>query len=67
MKDISLVRILPQEPRVPFISARMIAGALSIFGDYSLYLPVQCSWIEFRYRLYGRYRFGNRIGHTRIR
>ena len=32
MKDISLVRILPQEPRVPFINARMIAGALSILA-----------------------------------
>ena len=32
MKDISLVRILPQEPRVPFISARMIAGALSVMA-----------------------------------
>ena len=29
MRDISLVKFLPKEPKVPFISARMIAGALS--------------------------------------
>ncbi len=32
MKDISLVRILPQEPRVPFINMRMIAAALSVLA-----------------------------------
>ena len=32
MKDISLVRILPQEPRVPFINMRMIAAALSVIA-----------------------------------
>jgi len=32
MKDISLVRILPQEPRVPFINARMIAAAFSVLA-----------------------------------
>lgn len=32
MKDISLVRILPQEPRVPFINVRMIASAFSILA-----------------------------------
>jgi len=32
MKDISLVRILPQEPRVPFINARMIAAILSVLA-----------------------------------
>ena len=32
MKDISLVRILPQEPRVPFINMRMIATALSVLA-----------------------------------
>ena len=32
MKDISLVRILPQEPRVPFINVRMIAAALSVLA-----------------------------------
>lgn len=32
MKDISLVRILPQEPRVPFINLRMIAAALSVLA-----------------------------------
>ena len=32
MKDISLVRILPQEPRVPFINVRRIAAALSILA-----------------------------------
>ena len=30
MKDISLVKLLPNEPKIPFISARMIAGVLSI-------------------------------------
>ena len=30
MKDISLVKLLPMEPKVPFISLRMIAGALSV-------------------------------------
>ena len=32
MKDISLVRILPVEPRVPFISLRKIAGVISILA-----------------------------------
>jgi preprotein translocase SecF subunit len=32
MKDISLVRILPQSPGVPFIGARKIAAALSILA-----------------------------------
>lgn len=32
MKDISLVRILPQEPRVPFINARMIAAVISVIA-----------------------------------
>jgi preprotein translocase subunit SecF len=32
MKDISLVRILPQEPRVPFINLRMIAAAFSVLA-----------------------------------
>ena len=32
MKDISLVRILPQEPRVPFINVRLIASALSVLA-----------------------------------
>lgn len=32
MKDISLVRILPQEPRVPFIKMRMIAAVFSVFA-----------------------------------
>lgn len=32
MKDISLVRILPQEPRVPFINVRMFAAAFSVFA-----------------------------------
>ena len=32
MKDISLVKILPVEPRVPFIKGRMIAGVLSIIA-----------------------------------
>jgi len=32
MKDISLVRILPQEPRVPFINVRMIAAAISVLA-----------------------------------
>ena len=30
MKDISLVKLLPIEPKVPFISARIIAGILSV-------------------------------------
>ena len=39
MRDISLVRILPVEPRVPFISARFVAGILSsIFVVISLSL-----------------------------
>lgn len=39
MRDISLVRILPVEPRVPFVSARFIAGILSaIFVVISLSL-----------------------------
>ncbi len=32
MKDISLVRILPQEPRVPFIKLRVIAAILSVIA-----------------------------------
>ena len=32
MKDISLVRILPQEPRVPFINVRAFAAALSVLA-----------------------------------
>ena len=32
MKDISLVRILPMEPKVPFINVRKIAGVLSILA-----------------------------------
>ena len=32
MKDISLVRILPMEPKVPFISVRKIAGILSVLA-----------------------------------
>ncbi|RKQ71531.1 protein translocase subunit secF [Litorimonas taeanensis] len=32
MKDISLVRFLPKEPKVPFINLRMIAGALSVLA-----------------------------------
>lgn len=32
MKDISLVRLLPMEPKVPFISARKIAAVLSILA-----------------------------------
>ncbi|GLQ20239.1 protein translocase subunit SecF [Algimonas porphyrae] len=32
MRDISLVRILPVEPRVPFISARLVAGVISIIA-----------------------------------
>ena len=32
MKDISLVRILPMEPKVPFINMRVIAAALSIMA-----------------------------------
>lgn len=32
MKDISLVRILPQEPRVPFINVRKFAAAFSILA-----------------------------------
>ena len=32
MKDISLVRILPQEPRVPFTNVRRIAAVLSILA-----------------------------------
>ena len=30
MKDISLVKLLPIEPTVPFINARVIAGILSV-------------------------------------
>ncbi len=32
MKDISLVRLLPMEPKVPFISLRLIAAVLSVIG-----------------------------------
>jgi len=32
MKDISLVRMLPKEPTVPFINMRMIAAALSVIA-----------------------------------
>ena len=32
MKDISLVKILPVEPRIPFVSGRKIAGVLSILA-----------------------------------
>lgn len=32
MRDISLVRILPIEPRVPFISFRFVAGILSVIA-----------------------------------
>lgn len=32
MKDISLVRLLPMEPKVPFISLRKIAAVLSILA-----------------------------------
>jgi len=32
MKDISLVKILPMEPRVPFINMRVIAAILSVIG-----------------------------------
>jgi preprotein translocase SecF subunit len=32
MKDISLVRFLPVEPKVPFINLRTIAGALSVLA-----------------------------------
>jgi len=32
MKDISLVRILPMEPKVPFINVRKIAGVLSVLA-----------------------------------
>lgn len=32
MRDISLVKLLPIEPKVPFISMRVIAGALSVLA-----------------------------------
>ena len=32
MKDISLVKLLPKEPRVPFINLRVIAGILSVIA-----------------------------------
>ena len=32
MRDISLVKILPVEPRVPFVKARMVAGILSVLA-----------------------------------
>jgi len=32
MKDISLVKILPMEPKVPFINLRVIAGILSVIA-----------------------------------
>lgn len=32
MKDISLVRLLPNEPKVPFINLRMIAAVLSVIA-----------------------------------
>lgn len=32
MKDISLVKILPMEPRIPFINVRMFAGILSVIA-----------------------------------
>ncbi len=32
MKDISLVKFLPMEPKVPFINLRMIAGMLSVLA-----------------------------------
>ncbi len=32
MKDISLVKFLPKEPRVPFVNMRMIAAALSVLA-----------------------------------
>jgi len=32
MKDISLVRILPMEPRVPFINLRVFAAILSVLA-----------------------------------
>jgi len=39
MRDISLVKLLPIEPRVPFLSARMIAAALSVLAILaSIYL-----------------------------
>ncbi|WP_409433755.1 protein translocase subunit SecF [Litorimonas sp. RW-G-Af-16] len=39
MKDISLVRFLPKEPKVPFINLRMFAAALSVLAILaSIYL-----------------------------
>ena len=32
MRDISLVKLLPIEPRVPFISLRMVAAVISVLG-----------------------------------
>lgn len=32
MKDISLVKLLPKEPRVPFINLRVVAGILSVIA-----------------------------------
>ena len=32
MKDISLVKLLPKEPRVPFINLRVIAGIISVIA-----------------------------------
>ena len=32
MKDISLVKILPMEPKVPFINLRVIAAIMSVIA-----------------------------------